>query len=184
MEDVFVITESKLPTKHSTRDAIVEMLRNSWVLEIRANQLETEVSGLDDMTRELRDRADRSDYQQRELLKNLAKVVDECDDLLSAEAIRIENLNPDDSTIQTSQKWCRRIERTREHLMDRLRGYGVASRSPIGLPNPDLDTVYGIEETNSVPPGEIVKVQRPGLLWNGTVLRCSVVILAAPVQTE
>ena len=184
MNPVFEITESKLPTKYSTRDAIVEMLRNSWVLENRATQLEAEVSGLDGMTRELRDRADRSDYQQRELLKNLAKVVDECDDLLSAEAIRIENMNPDDPSVQQSRKWCRRIERTREHLMDRLRSYGVTSRSPVGLPNPDLDTVYGIEETDSVPPGEIVKVQRPGLLWNGTVLRCSVVTLAAPIQTE
>ena len=182
IDSAFEITERKVSTKNSTKEAIVEMLRNRWVLENRAVQLESEVNGLDGMTRELRDRADRSDYQQRELLKNLAKVVDECDDLLSAEALRTDSAAAEDPAVLQSRKWCRRIERTREHLMERLKSYGVTTRNPVGVPNPDLDTVYGIEETAAVAPGDVVKILRAGLLWNGTVLRCSVVLIAAPPQ--
>ncbi len=184
MDDVFTITEKKAAATNSTKDSIIEMMRERWALENHANALQAQVSGLDDMARELRERADRTDFNQRELLKNLAKVVDECDDLLNVEANRLVGADPEDPVVQQSKKWRRKLERTREHLMERLKSYGVTTRMPVGAPNPDLDTVYGVEESNAAPPGEVLKVMRAGLLWNGTVLRCSLVTVAAPEGGE
>jgi molecular chaperone GrpE (heat shock protein) len=178
MEEVFSITEPK--SEHSLRsEAIVDVCRSRWELENRNAVLETEISEQATVTHELRERIQKMDYQQRDLLKGLAKIVDDCDDILQVEGLRLDSADPDDSLVQQARKWYRKVERNRQNLMDRLNVYGVTTRTPAGMPSPELDTIHSMIETNAVLEGEIVKILRPGLLWNGTVLRCSLVVVAA-----
>jgi molecular chaperone GrpE (heat shock protein) len=184
MEEVFSITEPK--SERSVRaEAIVDMCRSRWELENRNAAIETEIGEQAALARDLRERINKMDYQQRELLKNLAKIVDDCDDTLQVEIFRLNDADPDDPIVRQARKWYRKVDRTRQNLMDRLNAYGVSTRNPVGIPSPDLDTIHSSMETDAIAPGEIVKVLRPGLLWNGTILRCSLVVVAAPeTQTE
>ena len=181
MDDVFAITEPK--TDRSAREeTLLEMCRSRWELQNRALELEAELQGMDGVARELRDKINKADFQQRELLKNLAKIVDECDDILQVESLRLTGANPDDPAVRQARKWYRKVERTRQNLMDRLNSYGVQTRNPVGMPSPDLDTIHSSIETDTMPAGEIFKVLRCGLIWNGTILRCSLVSVAQPCE--
>ena len=178
MKEVFDITEPK--SERSPRaEAVVDLCRSRWELESRNSALEAEISEQTAVARELRERLNQIDYQQRDLLKNLAKVVDDCDDTLQVESLRLNGADPDDPAVRQARKWYRKIDRTRQNLMERLNAFGVTTRNPVGMPSPDLDTIHSTMETDAIAPGEIVKVLRSGLLWNGTILRCSLVVVAA-----
>jgi molecular chaperone GrpE (heat shock protein) len=183
MKEIFIVTEPKSDSS-SRAEAMLELARSRWELENRTATLEAEIGEQTEVARELRERIHRLDYQQRELLKNLASVVDDCDDTLQVEALRLNGGDPDDPAVQQARKWYRKIERLRQSIMDRLSGYGVSMRNPVGMPSPDLDTIHSTIETDALAPGEIVKVLRPGLLWNGTILRCSLVVVAALCEPE
>jgi molecular chaperone GrpE (heat shock protein) len=181
LEDVFAITESK-SDRSAREESLLEICRSRWELQNRTAELEAELRGMEGITRDLRDKISKADFQQRELLKNLAKIVDECDDILQVEGLRLTGADPDDPAARLTRKWYRKVERTRQNLMDRLNSYGVTTRNPVGKPSPDLDTIHNAVETDSIPAGEIVKVLRCGLLWNGTILRCSLVSIAQPCE--
>jgi molecular chaperone GrpE (heat shock protein) len=181
LEDIFAITEPKYD-RPSPQDSLLELCRSRWDLQNRNVHLEAEIRELNLIAHDLREKINRWDLQQRELLKNLAKIVDECDDILQVETLRLHGAELDDPATRQTRKWVRKVERTRQNLMDQLSSHGVAARNPVGVPSPDLDTIHGTIETDAVPPGEIVKVLRSGLLWNGTILRCSLVTIAVPCE--
>ena len=181
MEEVFAVTEPR-SARSPRAEAMVDICRSRWELENRNAALESDLSEQSAISTELRERIHKMDYQQREFLKNLAKVVDDCDDILQVESPRLSSGDPDDPVIRQAHKWYRKVERTRQNLMERLNSYGVSTRSPAGMPSADLDTIHSTIETDAAAPGEIVKVLRPGLLWHGAVLRCSLVVVSAPAE--
>jgi len=166
------------------RQVVTQLCRDRWALEIRNIALESELREQRAQNRELQERLTRIDYQQRELLKGLASIVDDCDDALHVESL-LERVNSTNTTIAApSKNWRRRLERIRNSLMARLTAYGVSVRTPSGTPRADLDAIHSVTEAADVPPGEVVCVLQPGLLWNGSVLRSSQVTVAAPNPTR
>jgi molecular chaperone GrpE (heat shock protein) len=182
MKDAFEVVESGSngPTR---MEAILDVCRSRWELENRTAALEGEISEQTAVARELREHAEETDRRQRELLRGIAKIVDDCDDILQVEGLRLSDADPEDPVHRQVRRWYQRIEQMRAGLMARLTDYGVTARNPVGLPSPELDTVHGVIETDAIPAGEIVKVLRSGLLWNGSVLRCSLVVVAAPCDS-
>lgn len=178
MDSVFSVTER--PSERLARAALIETCRSRWELEKRVSALESELGERAAAERELRDKLAKMNYQQRDLLNGLARIVDDCDDILQVERVRIGGARAEDASVLHSKKWYRRIERIRVNLIDRLDCCGVTVHIPAGMPSPDLDRIHSTIETDAVPPGEIVRVLRTGLLWNGSVLRGSLVIVAAP----
>jgi molecular chaperone GrpE (heat shock protein) len=200
LNDIFEITETKRDLS-SYREKQMETYRGLWELKQRIEALEADAADrkeflsepgketaailaeketLSAALQEQRDQSVRMDYQQRELLKGLARIVDECDDLIRSQTNRLANADPEDPATRVGQTWLRRLTNTRTNLMERLNQYGVFERTPVGFPNPDLDTIHSTVETDEVPPGEVVETLRCGLLWNGTILRYSEVVIAAP----
>src|SRR5947209_8612610 len=113
MEEVFDVTESKSERSPRT-EAVVDLCRSRWELESRNAALEAEIGEQTAVARELRERFNKVDYQQRELLKGLAKVVDDCDDTLQVESLRLNGADPDDPVIRQARKWYRKVDRTRQ----------------------------------------------------------------------
>ncbi len=162
------------------RAALIEICRSRWELQKRVSALEAELSEQTAVARELRERIATSDCQQRELLKGIAMIVDDCDDILQIETVRFREADAEDPAARQSRKWHRRLDRIRARLVNRLEAYGVTVRNPVGTPQPDLDRIHSSIKSDAVSPGGIIKVLRKGLLWNGSVLRSSLVVVAAP----
>lgn len=181
MEDMFIVTEAKSNSAVRTEE-LVRVYRSRWELENRAAALEAEVRDQTSLARDLRARLATLDYQQRELLKGISKILVDCDDTLHVESSRLRGAHPDDPAVRQSRKWNRRVERIRANLAACLTSHGVSMHSPDGVPNPDLDTIHSALQTDAVTPGEIVEVLRPGMLWNGSLLRYSLVVVAATLD--
>lgn len=179
MEEMFIVTEPKSAAALRTEE-LVRVYRSRWELENRTEELEARVREQTAAMRELRDRLAKAEFQQREMLKGIARVVDDCDDTLQVESSRVSSADPDDPALRQGRKWSRRVERIRANLAACLDGNGVTLRSPSGLPDPELDRIHSVQVTDAAPAGEIIDVLRPGILWNGAALRCSLVVVAAP----
>lgn len=183
MEEAFSVTEAR--SHHPAhKEAIVDACRARWDLESRLELLETSLVEQASIIRDLREKLNEADFQQRELLKGIATVVDDCDEILRVEEMRLAGADADGDVGRLALKWFRRLERTRGNLAERLREYGVSARSPVGAPSPDADTIHSTLETDATPAGEIVSVLRTGLLWKGSILRCSLVVIAEPKEKE
>jgi molecular chaperone GrpE (heat shock protein) len=182
MDSTVSITEREVA--RPAHAALVEICRSRWELQRRVSALESEVDEQAAVARELREKIAKMDCQHRDLLKDIAKIVDDCDDMLQIESKRLIASQSEDLDGRQSSRCCRRLERTRASLMDRLTSQGVSVRNPVGKPNAELDRLHSTVETEAHEPGEIVKVLRTGLLWKGSVLRSSLVVVSAKRSVE
>ena len=180
MEETFCITESAA-ARPARAEAMVGLLRQRWELESRNAVLEAELREQRAAATGLRERLARMEYESRELIKSLGRVLDDCDDTLAIEGVMLRAADTDSLCVRQEHKWRRRVERIRARVLDRLQAHGISVRVPSGKPSPELDTIHVRIETGDAPAGEIVKVLRSGLIWRGSALRCALVVVAAPV---
>ncbi len=179
MEDTFTVTELK---SHSAvrAEELVRVHRSRWELENRVAALEAEAREQADDARDLRARLAAVEFQQRELLKGVVKLADDCDDTLKLGNMQLSAADPEGAAARQDRKWRRRVERIRSNVEACLAANGVSLRTPAGVPDPELDTIHSRLDTDAVPQGEVVEVLRPGILWNESLLRYSLVVVASP----
>lgn len=179
MEETFCVTGPRLTNALSTQE-LISVYRDRWVLVNRVAALEAALREQADVTRELRARLSAAEFQQRELLMKVALVTEDCGDTIRLEAAQLNGADPIGPAVRIGRRWHRRVERIQAKLESCLSAQGISLRVPKGAPNPELDVPHSFQETNAAPPGEIVEVLRPAILWNGSLLRNSIVIVAVP----
>lgn len=188
MDDPFEVTEHQRPS-YSREESLRELCQQLWEARQTIDSLENKVLELEGKVQEQAFLLRRQQDKESAFLKEIASVVDECDDTLHIEEARLSVANPEDPATIQSRKWFRKVDRVRWKLMDALSFTGVSLRMPSGKPDLEMDAIHSVAYQLDTPDGEIVRVLRPGLLWNSNLLRHALVVVSAsdevtPLQLE
>lgn len=122
-----------------------------------------------------RERAEFADWANEQVLLRLLPAYDQFEVAMSfTPELKLDT--PEDQ--KAFENWTIGLEAVRSLWKDAGKDFGLDKIDAAGTFNPELHEAVGEEESDSVPPGEIIRVTSNGYRLNGRVIRCAKVVLS------